>query len=54
MRGLTGVTVNDASIVFTDFLGTATGVNKGQRLLNAWNPSKFKFNHSSSVFGKCQ
>lgn len=38
MRGVSNVTVNDASIVFTDFLGTATGVNKGTRLLNAWNP----------------
>lgn len=38
MRGIADVTVNDASIVFTDFLGTATGVNKGTRLLNAWNP----------------
>ncbi|MGI8635521.1 MAG: SusC/RagA family TonB-linked outer membrane protein [Segetibacter sp.] len=38
MRGLSNITVNDASIVFTDFLGTATGVNKGTRLLNAWNP----------------
>ena len=38
MRGVADVTVNDASIVFTDFLGTATGVNKGDRLLSAWTP----------------
>lgn len=38
IRGLADVTVNDASIVFTDFLGTATGVNKGTRLLDAWTP----------------
>jgi TonB-linked SusC/RagA family outer membrane protein len=38
MRGISSVIVNDASKVFTDFLGTATGVNKGTRLLNAWNP----------------
>ncbi|MEO5997802.1 MAG: TonB-dependent receptor [Chitinophagaceae bacterium] len=38
MRGLSRVIVNDASKVFTDFLGTATGVNKGTRLLDAWNP----------------
>ncbi|MEJ7738262.1 MAG: TonB-dependent receptor [Chitinophagaceae bacterium] len=38
MRGISNVTVNDASKVFTDFLGTATGVNKGTRLLDAWNP----------------
>jgi hypothetical protein len=38
MRGVSKVIVNDASKVFTDFLGTATGVNKGTRLLNAWNP----------------
>jgi TonB-dependent starch-binding outer membrane protein SusC len=38
MRGVSKVTVNDASKIFTDFLGTNVGVNKGTRLLNAWTP----------------
>ncbi|MDB5250754.1 MAG: hypothetical protein JWQ40_5148 [Segetibacter sp.] len=45
MRGVSNVTVNDASKVFTDFLGTATGVNKGKRLLEAWTPQ----NASSTI-----
>ncbi len=38
MRGVNDITVNDASKVFTDFLGTNIGTNKGKRLLNAWTP----------------
>ena len=38
MRGVSAVTVNDASKSFTDFLGTNIGTNKGKRLLNAWTP----------------
>lgn len=38
MRGVSAITVNDASKSFTDFLGTNIGANKGTRLLNAWTP----------------
>ncbi|WP_353195791.1 TonB-dependent receptor [Parapedobacter defluvii] len=38
MRGVGHVTVNDGSKNYTDFLGTASGVNKGSRLLDAWTP----------------
>lgn len=38
MRGVSNITVNDASKTFTDFLGTNIGSNKGTRLLNAWTP----------------
>ncbi len=45
MRGLSNVTVNDASRTFTDFLGTNIGSNKGTRLLDAWTPQ----NSSSTI-----
>lgn len=38
MRGVGDIAVNDNSKNFTDFLGTASGVNKGTRLLEAWSP----------------
>ena len=38
LHGVQGVTVNDASKNYTDFMGTTLGVNKGTRLLNAWTP----------------
>ncbi len=44
MRGEADVTVNDGSKNFTDFLGTAAGVNKGTRLLDAWTPENNQSN----------
>lgn len=38
LHGVQGVTVNDASKTYTDFMGTTMGVNKGARILNAWSP----------------
>jgi TonB-linked SusC/RagA family outer membrane protein len=38
MRGVQGITINDGTKGFTDFMGTVLGVNKGTALLNAWTP----------------
>lgn len=45
MRGVADVIVDDGSKRFSDFLGTASGVNKGVRLLDAWTPE----NSSSNI-----